>query len=719
MKKVTLLPVLLLASTVVLAGCSGTEPTSTEPSTTAEPAVTDWSDEVKALMTANLDGTILPFIQGTWKTSVSNGALQLTSKDASFDAAKAAFVAANYKDEEAEAMLSVAAYSVRSAGNKGRVTAILQSDAANPVSITAMFEEEPEQYWGFVDKQMMAYILNDYLPYKADEWDVSLNKYSNMFVIATAKTLTVAELAEAYEEAGYLVSEEQAAGYYYVDPVAFSDGSYNMGLIQSVRGFATVQAMNGAMNTPFADKGINPALVGAITQVDGVSSSAPFGIHSGSTVRLSYSIGDYYDDPTTQVSFACDSEEITPVAQGANYQDIQINAAAGTTVKFTMTAEKGDVKKTLSVSVKVVANEVKLDWADEEKTLMTTAFGSVCFPFSLFGPDWSFAAGAEAGTYVFSAPAGHAKDVRGVFDKNFPKKGSAYVVNRGASGLYEATIGSSSEATTITFLPVANQTAWSDEDKALMTSELGAEVPFFKTAYYGAWAEDSKKGISVTAYNIPQGSYSSYYYFDAADMITAFEAAGYEITDDSGNLAATYYVYISFGKALSAEPDSPVLYVDIVAGGSKGVTANAYVSAPAPAPEPVPYVDTFPAEEIGEYINNMVAENFAFADDFDGAIVVSPAEIALPDGVTLSYYLSGNKLTFKFSAELTAEQRTAFLNAYVALLEAAGYTAGAPYYDSPLDPDNGLYNEYYFNMQFTAADEVTIYFFTNWLYGLK
>lgn len=716
MKKVTLLPVLLLASTVVLAGCSGTEPTSTEPSTTAEPAVTDWSDEVKALMTANLDGTILPFIQGTWKASASNGMLQLTSKDASLDAAKAAFVAANYKDEEAEAMLGVAAYSIRSAGAKGRVTAVVSGDASG-VSIQAMFEEEPEQYWGFMDKQYMAYVLNDYLPYKADEWDVSLNMYNNLFVIATAKTLTVAELVESYEAAGYLVSDEQPAGYYYVDPVAFSDGTYNMGLIQSVRGFATVQAKNGSIASPFTAVGINPAIVGAISQVDGVSSSAPFGIHSGSTVRLSYSIGDYYDDPTTQVSFACDSEEIVPVAQGANYQDIQINAAAGTTVKFTMTAEKGDVKKTLSVSVKVVANEVKLDWTDDEKTLMTTAFGTV-LPFSAFGPDWSFAAGSEAGSYVFSAPAGHAKDIRPLFENSFPKKGNAYVANS-AAGLYEATIASSSEATTVTFLPVANQTAWSDEDKALMTSELGAEVPFFLSAYYGAWAEDFEQGISVTAYNIPQGNYYGYYYFDAADMISAFEAAGYTITDSSGNLGSTYYVYISFGKALSTEPDSPVLYVDIEAHGSSGVTANAYVSEPAPAPEPVPYVDAFPAEEIGEYINNMVAERFPFADDFDGAVVVSPAEIALPDGVTLSYNFTGNKLTLKFSAELTSEQQSAFIDAYAALLEAAGYTVGAPFYDSPLDPDNGLYGEYYFSMQFSAADEVLLYFYTNWLYGLK
>ena len=111
MKKVKLLSVLLCASAITLAGCNGggdtssapegsTSAPSSEPSTSVEPVVADWSEEIKADMRELLNGTVLPYVSGTWKASKNGPQLVLQSRDVEVPSIKEVFVAAKYKAED-------------------------------------------------------------------------------------------------------------------------------------------------------------------------------------------------------------------------------------------------------------------------------------------------------------------------------------------------------------------------------------------------------------------------------------------------------------------------------------------------------------------------------------------------------------------------------------------------------------------------------------------
>lgn len=721
MKKAKLLSLLLCASAIALSGCGGnggsssnasglstssTSAPTTTPTSSSEPVGPSWSDEIKAHMLSKLDGTILPFVDGTWVEDTTGSTFTLKSSNVTAASYSAALVGAKYVTEYEATSASF--YSIRSASNKGRVTvAVITSTGDYPLQVQALFEEEPEQYWSFLAKQLMSVYARTYLPYVDGDWVASYytDRYSQTYFMGYATTLTVGDVANKFIEDGYLVNleteKDPTSGEDTVTEATFS----SLNAVDSVPDYASGWIFNGyvydAEGNVQKDADGNPIVATYIQAyyatdencqvtrfIKGEVTNAPFGLHKGDNVEVLITYGNYYTaedfanaDFSVSPAEAVGSPTITPLAEGL-LVEAEVLADAGTEIELTVSLTKGQLEASGSTSVKVVSDDVKLAWTAHEAYLFDDYFGGE-LPF--LGPTWTIDLDADDNltitstdkTSIATAEELLAEDLlRYEYKVSDTETVNLYVYDSVKVdgillfGFSETEEGASLDIVNMQF----NYAQWGTDDLKAIHSKLGDDVTLpIAVGVYAPWSVNENNGKLMTyGFNVSVLEYAK-----------ALMDDGYDIDQDvSGD---GYYL---FSKKINEQKYVYVELYDYPNYNHTPLRIYAYIA-----------YTSFPADDVMAYLRSELGEEYTTT-----LVTTLPG---VPQDVTFTFAWESDSVIITFSRDLTSDEQTAVLTGYKDALYAAGWHK---YDEDFTDSPDSLFYVY---TGFFSSNKMSIYFAFN------
>lgn len=725
MKKAKLLSLLLCASTLALAGCNGgnegsssshasglstssTSTPTTTPTSSSEPVGPSWSDEIKAHMLSKLDGTILPFVDGTWVEDATGSTYTLKSSNVTAASYSAALVGAKYVTEYEATSASF--YSIRSASNKGRVTvAVITSTGDYPLQVQALFEEEPEQYWSFLAKQLMSVYARTYLPYVDGDWVASYytDRYSQTYFMGYATTLTIGEVANKFIEDGYLVNleteKDPTSGEDKVTEATFS----SLNAVDSVPDYASGWIFNDYVYDTEGniqkDGDGNPIVATYIQAyyasdencqvtrfIKGEVTNAPFGLHKGDHVEVEITFGNYYSaadfenaDFSVSPAEAVGNPTITSTGGNAFYVECEVLADAGTEIELTVSLIKGQLEASGSTSVSVVSDDVKLAWTAHEAYLFDEYFGGE-LPF--LGPTWTIDLNGDDDlvitstdkTSIATAEELLAEDllkyeykVSDTETVNLYVYDSVKVDGILLLGFSETEEGASLDIVNMQF----NYAQWGTDDLKAMHGALGEDItlPIFKGAY-APWSVNVNNGKLMTyGFNVSVIEYAKVLMDD-----------GYDVDQDVSGEG--YYL---FSKQINEQKFVYVELYDYPNYNQTPLRIYAYVS-----------YTSFPVDDVMAYLRAELGETYETT-----LVTTLPG---VPQDVTYTFFWGGGgDVIITFSRDLTSEEKSAVLTGYKDALYAAGWHE---YDEDFTDSPDSLFYVY---TGFYADNKLNIYFAFN------
>ena len=721
MKKSKLLSLLLCASALALSGCggnggssshasglstSGTSAPTTTPTSSSEPVGPSWSDEIKAHMLSKLDGTILPFVDGTWVEDTTGSIYTLKSSNVTPASYSAALVGAKYATEYEASTASF--YSIRSASNAGRVTvAVITSTGDYPLQVQAIFEEEPEQYWSFLAKQFMVQYARTYLPYIDGDWvaDYYVDRSSKYYFMAYATTLSVDQVANKFIEEGYLVNltteKDPTSGEDTVVEATFS----SLNAVDSIPDYASGWIFNDyvydAEGNVQKDGEGNPIVATYIQAyyatdedcqvtrfIKGEVTNAPFGLHKGDHVEVLITFGNYYtaaDFENAQFSVspaqAVGIPTITSTGGNAFYVECEVLADAGTVIELTVSLTKGQFESSGSTSVSVVSDDVKLAWTDHEAYLFNDYFGGK-LPF--LGPTWTMDLNND--DLIISSPDKVAAEAEEILAKELlryeykvsdTETANYYLYDSEVFdgvvffGLVEGDNGTQLSIVNVGF----NYSEWGTDDLKAMHGALGDDItlPIFKGAY-APWSVNEYNGKLMTyGFNVSVLQYHSVLLSDGYSVDHTVSGDGYYL----------YFKQINEQKFVYVE-----LY-DYPNYNQTPLRIYAYVS-----------YTSFPVDDVMAYLRAELGETYETT-----LVTTLPG---VPQDVTYTFSWDGvGGVNVTFSRDLTSEEKSAILTGYKDALYAAGWHEYDEYFTD--SPDK----LFYVYTGFFADNKLNIYFAFN------
>lgn len=722
MKKSKLLSLLLCASALALSGCGGnggstsnasglstssTSTPTTTPTSSSEPVGPSWSDEIKAHMLSKLDGTILPFVDGTWVEDTTGSTFALKSSNVTAASYSAALVGAKYVTEYEATSASF--YSIRSASNKGRVTvAVITSTGDYPLQVQAIFEEEPEKYWSFLAKQLMSVYARTYLPYVDGDWVASYytDRYSKSYFMGYATTLTIGDVANKFIEDGYLVNleteKDPASGEDIVSEATFS----SLNAVDSVPDYASGWIFNDyvydAEGNVQKDGDGNPIVATYIQAyyatdencqvtrfIKGEVTNAPFGLHKGDNVEVLITFGNYYTaedfanaDFSVSPAEAVGNPTITSTGGNAFYVECEVLADAGTEIELTVSLTKGQLEASGSTSVSVVSDDVKLAWTAHEAYLFDEYFGGE-LPF--LGPTWTIDLNDDDDltitstdkTSIATAEELLAEDLLRYEYKVSDTETVNYYVYDSVKidgilllGFSETEEGASLDIVNMQF----NYAQWGTDDLKVIHSKLGDDVTLpIAVGVYAPWSINENNGKLMTyGFNVSVLEYAK-----------ALMDDGYDIDQDvSGD---GYYL---FSKKINEQKFVYVELYDYPNYNHTPLRIYAYIA-----------YTSFPADDVMAYLRSELGEEYTTT-----LVTTLPG---VPQDVTFTFAWESDSVIITFSRDLTSDEQAAVLTGYKDALYAAGWHK---YDEDFTDSPDSLFYVY---TGFFSSNKMSIYFAFN------
>ena len=351
--------------TSATSGTSGTSGTSTS----GQPGPiypTDWSDEQKAAMSEKLDNLILPYIPANWSVwSTTAYTFGVRTENLTAAEVKAVYdTAQGYsylgKDSDNREWFNVET-------TNGLVELCVFQQSATQVAIGCDYFKGTSGAWDAADVTAMESALYGVaLPHPSGVWyGPTIGNYVTSF---TNTEMTIASVAQSFEDAGFLTTTDPAAEtpgdmiFSKLAPNQYQGQNvYVVGYIYASEDYP-VRIQAGANLSPF------------VTDEYTLSGNGTY-FHQNDQVTLSLVKGNYF----------VDADEITIAPENA----ATLVSSTGNTFVFNVDIESGEVTFTASnrgrhssVTIQVLDPGVPTDWTDEIKNAMDSKISEHRLPFA-------------------------------------------------------------------------------------------------------------------------------------------------------------------------------------------------------------------------------------------------------------------------------------------------------------------------------------------------
>lgn len=500
---------------------------------------TDWTDEIKNAMDAKISNHRLPFAPGAWAlVEQESFKIKSVKESASIDNIVTVFEAAGYSSDEDEGV-----YTLTYDDLYGLVTVVtyadeefvyLEASYAIHAWSAADIAEMEDTFYGLV------------LPHPLGAWSPVTWNSSARADITTCEDprLTTEMIIEAYLDADWLVMlyPEAGAGVYAAskDTGATSGG-------QPI--FANV--LFGKIGSNFIMQGF-PSLTPYVDDSFTIEASSAT-VNQGSDVTITVTVGNYYGEEAVVTASPEDAVELKSSEDG-----VYVYTAVGdadTVVTFTAELENAGLQR--NVAVTIVDPSVKTAWTDEEVAAMAELYGEA-YTLPFFGDGWSlsYSDGVITASAEVTGVVDSIKEQIANSDATIYALGSTQLLPV-ANGIFTFAVIENEGVTYVYSSFTANETAWTAEEEATFTDNLGL-VPTFVPSVHSTVIWNSEQGYaSASLFNV---SYDSF-------ALALYSAGWSVVASSTGN----YYV---MGKFVT---DSVRVTIQINAGESNNCSFYAYL----------------------------------------------------------------------------------------------------------------------------------------------